>query len=311
MPILHASSVLIRRVLAASSWFSALAVLLGSCREPTEIRLHVRTNVPCTDKDKWKGVAVYAGAPGIDVETKAPTLTTTACDATGQVGSLVVVPSAAKDAEVGLKVVAGLAMPPEECAAHNYQGCIVARRTVRFTAHDSVDLDILLTSDCVNLSCDDKHTCLDGACTDAQTELAVIDPTEPTVRCGDNGIRCATSGSVCCLTVDREAGSSFGECKPAEQCPSTSILLNCDDSSQCAPLTDTGKTICVASSLGLSSDSPWNVPHTVSSSQCVVFQGFQLELCGERKGCANANSLCRPSQGEPNTPLPGYFWCAD
>src|SRR4051794_37162619 len=121
---LHAAAPLVPRVLAVSSFIVALSVLLGSCREPTEIRLHVRTNVPCTDSDKWKGVAVYVGAPGIDVETKAPTLTTTTCDENGQVGSLVVVPSAEKDAQVGLKVVAGLAVAPEACAARNYQGCI-------------------------------------------------------------------------------------------------------------------------------------------------------------------------------------------
>ncbi len=303
---------IVLRVIAASSAVLALALLLGSCREATEIRLHVSTNVPCTDPEKWKGVAVYVGSPGVDVESKAPALTTTSCDVNGQVGSLVVVPSGSKDAEVGLKIVAGLAVAPEECAAKNYQGCIVARRAVRFTAHNSVDLDIPLTSDCVNVSCDDQHTCVDGSCTDSQTATTVIvDPTEPTVRCGDNGIRCATTGDVCCLTVDRAAGTSVGECKPAEQCPSTSTVLNCDDSEDCAPQADGGKSVCALSFMLLSATSSPHVPNTIALAQCVSYGFYQVELCGERKGCINPNSMCHASVGEPDNALPGYFWCDD
>jgi hypothetical protein len=68
---------------------------IGSCLSPTELRLHVHTNVPCTDSAQWKGVAVYMGVPGESLEAKAPALTTTSCDENGQVGSLVVVPSGA------------------------------------------------------------------------------------------------------------------------------------------------------------------------------------------------------------------------
>ena len=306
----HTLPSIVRHVSAASAAMLALALVLGSCREPTEIRLHVSTNVPCTDPDKWKGVAVYVGSPGVGVETKAPALTTTSCDVNGQVGTLVVVPSAAKDAEVGVKVVAGLAVPPEECAAHNYQGCIVARRSVRFTEHDSVDLDIPLTSECVNVSCDDKHTCVDGSCTDAQTATAMLDPTEPSVRCGDNGIRCATSGDVCCLTVDRVAETTSGECRPAELCPSTSTVLNCDDSGDCAPQADGGKTVCALNYTSSIPNSP-HVPNSVSSAQCVSYSYYQLEMCGDRKGCASPSSMCHADVGEPDRPLPGYFWCDD
>lgn len=61
----------------------ALLAALGSCRGATEIRLHVRTNAPCTDPSKWQGIAVYVGQPGADVENKAPALTATDCDANG------------------------------------------------------------------------------------------------------------------------------------------------------------------------------------------------------------------------------------
>ena len=300
-----------RRFVAASWALLALGLLPVACREATEIRLHVSTNVPCTDSDKWKGVAVYVGAPGADVESKAPALTTTQCDANGQVGTLVVVPSGSKDAEVGLKVVAGLSIAPEDCAAHNYQGCIVARRSVRFTAHDSLDLDVPLTSDCVNLSCDAQHTCVNGSCTDAQTAAVVIDPTQPTVRCGDNGIRCPTSGNVCCLTVDKVAGTATGECRPGSDCPSTSTVLNCDDSSQCG-VTDAGVPLVCAIAYELDpTTTNGHAPSTIAASNCVEGADQRLELCGERRTCAHPNSSCHASAGYPLNALPQYFWCED
>jgi len=254
---------------------------------------------------------VYVGAPGADVESKAPALTTAACDANGQVGTLVIVPSDSKDAEVGVKVVAGLSVSPEDCAARNYQGCIVSRRSVRFTAHEDVDLDVPLTSDCVNLSCDAEHTCVNGSCVDSTSAGRESDPLEPTVRCGDNGIRCPTSGDVCCLTVDAAAGTSTGECKPAAMCASSSVVLNCDDSSQCGLGPDGNQRACVIS-YDYSADSPnAHFPNTVAVASCVDAWSQHLELCGARRGCINPIVQCHASLGYPLNPLPGYFWCED
>jgi hypothetical protein len=305
------AALLARRFMAASTVFVLLGLAASACRDATEIRLHVSTNVPCTDPASWKGVAVYVGAPGADVESKAPALTTTACDANGQVGTLVVVPSGSKDAEVGIKVVAGLSVGPEECAAHNYQGCIVSRRSLRFTAHDNVDLDVPLTSDCVNLSCDAEHTCVDGSCADSATATVVLDPLEPSVRCGDNGIRCPTSGDVCCLTVDAAAGTTTGECKPGGLCASPNVVLNCDDSSQCGLGPDGSQLVC-AISYDVAEGAPnSHFPGTVSTASCVEGFSQRLELCGARRGCTNVVAACHTSVGYPQNALPGYFWCED
>jgi hypothetical protein len=55
----------------------------------------------------WHGVAISVGEPGVDVESKAPVLTTSACSG-GEIGTLDVVPTGSSSAQVGIKVVAGI-----------------------------------------------------------------------------------------------------------------------------------------------------------------------------------------------------------
>jgi hypothetical protein len=307
----------------------ALGFGIGSCLAPTELKLRVHTNVPCTDPSVWKGVAVYVGTPGASLEDKAPTLTTTSCDQQGQVGSLVVVPSGSKDEEVGLRVVAGLDYRPEDCAAHHYQGCIVARRAVRFDTHNPLDLDIALTSDCISLGCDATHTCVDGSCSiaaanPATESTAASADAGPLVRCGDNGVFCPTSGDVCCLSVDKDAGASFGECKPSADCQPPSIVLNCDDSSDCAGFfDDAGRPeLCLLSYMSISTATALE-PGIVSLTQCLprplsplrtdkfITTEFRLEMCQTRLPCQNGMLPCHASMGLPQNPLPNYFWCDD
>ena len=288
-----------------------LALLPISCRNPTQITLHVHTNLPCTDPVKWKGVAVYAGASGADIENKAPALSTTACDVNGEVGTLVIVPSDTPGEEVALRVVAGLDTTPEECAARHYKGCIVARRTVRFNAHDSVNLDVQLTSDCVNLGCDELHTCVDGACADADTQVVSLPPDTPRVRCGDQGVFCPTSGAVSCLTIDIAAQTSTGVCKPAEQCDiATSAILNCDDSSDCTPDSMGRPRYCQLSATS-STTNPSNghQPERVQLSECVIAVPFINELCQKGQACRDGMWACHASVGFPANPLPNYLWC--
>jgi hypothetical protein len=324
--------------------FSAAAALLlvPSCRPATQITLSVHTNVPCGDGSEWQGVAIYVGQPGPDVESTAATLVTHACDEQGFIGSLVVTPSGEKDSDVGLRVVAGITKNPEKCAEGAYEGCIVARRAVRFTPHDSLELAVELTADCVSIGCDATHSCIERRCVETRSidETSVVakdfgqagatgaagsgpgalpdDITGPSVRCGDNGVRCATAktttnGEVCCLEVDAEAGTTFGACLLPKDCPPTSVVLNCDDDTDCPerdPLSDL-PSVCALSS---TPDDPWH-PTSVQLSDCryahAVGLGrhFALGLCQERKACADSRYSCRSSDIEPLNPLPGYFWC--
>ena len=294
----------------------AVGLALGSCLGPTEIRLHVHTNLPCTDPAQpWQGVSVHAGTPGRTLETKAPVLTTTACDAKGEVGSLVVVPSGSDDQELGLLVIAGVSRKPEECAANHYQGCIVARRTVHFNRHTPVDLDVELSSDCVGLGCDFQHTCVAGACNDVRTpevpaESGDAGSSPAVVQCGNNGVFCPTSGNVCCLTVDRDAQTSSGECKKSTECGDGGIVLFCDDTSECEGRQDDAGNPFVCLLATTADPGHLFTPRAASESECVSpLNGLALELCQTRRPCRGGKNACIESQGTPNSVLPGYYWC--
>jgi hypothetical protein len=297
------------------AWFS-----LGACAAPTEIRLNVYTDVACAENPEWKGIAVYVGAANSNLENKAPALTSTSCDHNGQIGSLVLVPSGDKDEEVGLRVVAGIGQNPEDCATHQYKGCIVARRSVRFNRHATLDLDITLTADCRGVGCDAEHTCVDGTCTETSSIVDLVsvpDASTPaaSVRCGDNGIVCPTTGNVCCLRVDAAAGTTTGECRDPASCPSTSVVLYCDDESDCTSFTDDQGRIGMCSLSYTPQEGTLFVPQAVASSQCVAHAGTQfiapygLELCQTRMPCLGGTVSCGASNGMPQNPLPGYFWC--
>lgn len=315
---------MIRRKLRVAGWATGVGAALSfltSCREPTQLTLHVHTDVPCTGDNPWEGVAVYVGMPGDDVEQTSATLVTQSCDERGKVGSLVVTPSGDKDGEVGLRVVAGVARAPEKCFEKDYDGCIVTRRAVRFSPHESLDLDIELSADCVSIGCDATRSCVDGRCVDARkidTDPAPEPAPEPSVRCGDDGVRCATQGDVCCLRVDSDEDHVSGDCRPSAACELPSIALHCDDDSDCEPNgrepTSGAPSVCALSySLSGPSD-PWT-PGSVALAACQFADPVRLRdrlglaLCQNHENCADGYFPCQESHGFPANPLPRYFWC--
>jgi hypothetical protein len=295
---------------------SALASPTAACLEPTEIMLDVRTDVVCSDSTHWRGVAVSVGQPGTDVESRSPVLTTTACAAGGEIGTLAVVPTGAKDAQVGIRVVAGITRNPEDCAAQGYDGCIVARRTVTYLPHQSQHLLIDLTSDCIGNACDVNHTCVNGSCSDTVTARAPVAADGgvlpgTTVRCGDDGTRCPENdpSNACCVAFDFDAGTGKGSCMPAASCPSTSAVLYCDDPSDC-PL-DLGDAadpgICCVTNVGGTTTLAVTNSTCQPASTCSGYNYFNetRTFCDERQVCPRSGSNCTPAVGAP-----GYFTCA-
>ena len=301
-------------ILAASA-----AVAIASCRGATEILLDLHTNIPCTGGAPWKGIAVYTGHPGIDVETRAPTTTSTTCDSKGEIGTLAVVPNDTTDAEIGVRIVAGITRAPEDCAAHGYDGCVVARRTLSFLPHETLTLTIDLVSECTGLACDALHSCTNGSCADSR-----VTPTEQMpdagpsitgpVRCGDDGVTCPTEGNTCCLLVDADAGVTHGECKPSKECLPTHVVLACDSNAQCSGENEAGSlNICCVVYEGAVMKDGQDPPDHVSSSACMAYSmcygsntagGYGYALCDDRKVCPGGFA-CHAATDR----LPGYFWC--
>jgi hypothetical protein len=296
-------------VLAAVLCVASVATICISCRGATQIVVDIRTNVPCANPSQWQGVAVYAGSPGLDVETKDPSLTSAACEADGHVGSIVLVPNGAKDGTVAVRVVAGLTRPPDQCAAAGYKGCIVARRTVTFLPHEALDLTIALTSDCADQACDALRTCINGSCTDARlTSSAPGDAAAsgPTVRCGsDTNNRCPANDieHACCLTVNAGKFES-ATCKRTIDCAPPSFAMLCEKASDCAGSQDDAGVpyvCCLANSSG----SPIRNSQCVPLANCDFNEGFKTYLCNDQQPCGADRRQCRVREAD----LPGYFSC--
>ena len=118
-----------RATLAGLAGLAGAAFSLPHCQAPTEVTLTLSTDVPCS---QLTGLTITVGSKG-DVETKAPETRSQSCSASGNLGTIVVVPVGSKDQEVTIKVIAGVNRDPESCAAPAYGiGCIVARRSLQF-----------------------------------------------------------------------------------------------------------------------------------------------------------------------------------
>jgi hypothetical protein len=160
------------RGLAATS--VTLALVLVSCRTATEITLTLNTDAPCSGVTGTSISLDRAGAP----ETDTPATRTASCTSgSGALGSIVLVPSGARDAELVVRVVTALGVPLEACAPPAYgPGCIIARRRLRFVPHTSLELPIALRTVCAGIVCDPASTCFEGACVTA----TLPDPTSCT-----------------------------------------------------------------------------------------------------------------------------------
>lgn len=151
----------------------AVAAFVPSCLEPTQVQLELTTDVPC---DEVGGVAITVGTPGA-LESKPPAAVSLVCRDDGTLGTLVVVPSGERDAELAVRVVAGRNLEVEQCEPPEYgpkgtpdTGCIVARRTLRFLPHEPLVLPIVMRAVCVGEPCDPAQTCVLGTCVEAAVD---------------------------------------------------------------------------------------------------------------------------------------------
>ena len=138
---------------------------VGACRTPTEITIEITTDVKCADV---RGTAITVGALA-DLDGKPSTTVTTACDPrNGRIGSMVIVPSGAKDDIVAIKVVLGIGKDPAECAPPAYgPGCVIARRALHFIPSAALTVPIFMGTVCSGIPCDATQTCIGGNCASA------------------------------------------------------------------------------------------------------------------------------------------------
>lgn len=153
---------------AAGVFALLVAASAITCFGPTEVRVEVTSDVPCA---RIGHVQIEVGA---DDGTRPSSVTAdTVCTdgAPTDLGSLVVVPSSARDARVRVRVVVALGSKSvDTCAAGaDLRDCIVATRVHRFSSHRSSVLPIVAASACIGVRCSAGETCLDGRCASADT----------------------------------------------------------------------------------------------------------------------------------------------
>lgn len=139
-----------------------------ACLAPTQITLHVMTDVDCAVVAK-NGTAIYSGDPNVE-----PVVTSTsACTvqpALNDIGTLVLAPSGSRDDRITVAVVMAVEGEgrSEDCAGRGYQGCVLAKRRVRYVPHEPLQMPVEMSLQCKGVVCDPDETCFRGACIDAE-----------------------------------------------------------------------------------------------------------------------------------------------
>lgn len=168
----------------------ALAAPLLACREPTQIKVEVTTDLDCKDHG---GTAIAVGPLG-SLGTRPPASTSSECGVTKTIGHAVLIPSGDNDSEVSFEVRTGVGIDPKFCTEPgNASQCIVARRALRFIPHTGLMVKVAMTADCRGVVCDPSSTCVRGACRPA----TIDDPSRcEGVGCGDDVLAIGDGGVV-------------------------------------------------------------------------------------------------------------------
>jgi outer membrane protein assembly factor BamB len=158
----------------------AAALVLAGCRAPTEMSFTFSTDVPCS---KVNGIAIAVGTPG-GFDTAAPATTQATCIGAGNLGSIITVPEHDKGSAMGIKVVLGVGRDPTDCFNAFGTGCVEARRSLSYIAHERLSLDVPLNASCLGVQCPTGQTCVSGAC----TSDSVSNPSSCTSSCGETAL---------------------------------------------------------------------------------------------------------------------------
>lgn len=209
VPSFHRASLLFPSLLIGALTFLA-------CQDPTQIRLHIRTDVP---HDSSRLLAITACPPPLSREKSPDIVAEKPWAADGDIGTLVVLPEEDPQADIAIGVVLGVARDPTDCTLDDPNGCIFTRRKLQFLEHRSVELPIALHAVCEGVPCDEDATCNAlGECVPADIEPE---------GCGEPGSQgCLPPGD---LWPPQLSWGEYAETLDVPSCPSDSFLLVVND----------------------------------------------------------------------------------
>jgi hypothetical protein len=232
----------------------AVLVLGASCQTPTQIVVEVRSNA-CPNIESTN---IAVATTDAELEAKAePKAAKSRCDSDTTIGTLVLVPEGNDDREVILRVLTGVTRSADNCAATGNDGCIVAKRRVRFVPDEIVHVTIDMNRVCLGKDCGAESSCdettgeciaipcagpeckgpagdagardsgADHAVTDARVD-APPDVTPPKPAC--NATNCGSGGKSCdggtCVVDCLFPGCNGVVCPPGIPC-AVRCLANC------------------------------------------------------------------------------------
>lgn len=210
----------------------ALALGVSDCAEATQIQIDVRTDGCRVVKNT--GIAVTTPDRIDEADLTIFTPRAEGCEAKPEdrVGTLVVYPSGAKDAEIGVRIVTGVSRTAQECAKGPYDGCIVARRVLRFVPGTSQKVIVIMSRACEGKDCGPGNECTEGG------QCVTVLPDGGTAEAGpndagspndDGGSAVADAGGA-----DACAGCP-GTCTGGRACTIDCGSVDCKGETLCGP----------------------------------------------------------------------------
>ena len=330
---------------------SGAGVGLVDCAAPTQIVIEIYSDAcPGTNAAGQINKTEITVGNATNVDFKPPAASHDFCEKTpaNGVGTLTIYPSGANDAEVAIKVVAGVdPIGPGQCHPPDYPGCIVNRRDMHFIPNTSQHVRVDLSLACLNRVCPSSQTCDNGTCK-SQADILPDGGTKPDAAITEAGLAdgaivdagsadaCAQCSGTCdpgkSCTIDCKTKA----CSPTEECsPTLPCTFTCDGTGRCNDINCTTSSTCT-----VNCGDPKNSCNKVTcnaatclvncngNSSCNGDGGIYLDAstaatlnCSGDKACgtASCNSpdcklTCNPNQGAMNAcpqPAPCSGGCQD
>jgi alpha-tubulin suppressor-like RCC1 family protein len=172
-----------REFLAALVTLAALA----SCKTATQAQVSVRTNVSFR---AGVNMALWASGSGI-VDPNAPLAQSSEpWLGDGNLGDVVVVPGAASDGPLQIRVVLGVGRDARTCSDADPKGCIVAKRKLAFVPNKQIRVPIVMHLACQGIVCGGDTTCnYLGQCVSSVIEPGACTGNEGCIVAGDETVK--------------------------------------------------------------------------------------------------------------------------
>jgi hypothetical protein len=134
----------------------------ATCAAPTAITVVVKNDFGCKVLPR-AGLSVARTV--LELDQQALTSTSFECDASGRLGSIVLVPKGDKSGRIALQIALRPdGEDPANCLGANQKGCIFARRDLAWIENVNLEVIVDMRLACLDIPCERSATCVRGNC---------------------------------------------------------------------------------------------------------------------------------------------------